>query len=71
MPMVVVTIGIAAFATVDGLPTPDPLAHETIAVHLTEACVIVSLLGAGPALDRPLGWKRWSTTWRMLGLTCR
>ncbi|MCZ2813008.1 cation:proton antiporter [Modestobacter sp. VKM Ac-2979] len=69
MPMVVVTIGIAAFATVDGLPTPDPLAHETIAVHLTEACVIVSLLGAGLALDRPLGWKRWSTTWRLLGIT--
>ncbi|MGY1855890.1 cation:proton antiporter domain-containing protein [Modestobacter sp. SYSU DS0290] len=69
LPMVVVAIGVAAFAAVDGLPTPDPLAHETIAVHLTEACVIVSLLGAGLALDRPLGWRRWSTTWRLLGIT--
>ncbi|OMQ15352.1 cation transporter, partial [Modestobacter sp. VKM Ac-2676] len=69
LPMVVVAIGVGTFAAVDGLPTPDPLAHQTIAVHLTEACVIVSLLGAGLALDRPLGWRRWSTTWRLLGVT--
>ncbi|MCZ2819905.1 cation:proton antiporter [Modestobacter sp. VKM Ac-2977] len=69
LPMVVVAIGVAVFAGVDALPTPDPMAHEIVAVHLTEACVIVSLLGAGLALDRPLGWRRWSTTWRLLGIT--
>jgi NhaP-type Na+/H+ or K+/H+ antiporter len=69
VPMVVVGIGIVVFALVDPLPTPDPMAHETVAVHLTEVVVIVSLLGAGLALDRPVGWRRWASTWRLLGIT--
>jgi NhaP-type Na+/H+ or K+/H+ antiporter len=69
MPMVFVSIGMVAFALVDPLPDPDPLAHPTIALHLTELCVIVSLMGAGLALDRPIGWRRWASTWRLLGIT--
>ena len=69
VPMVVVGIGALVFALVEGVPTPDPMAHGTITVHLTEACVIVSLLGAGLALDRPVGWRRWATTWRLLAVT--
>ena len=69
VPMVVVAIGVVVFALVEGLPTPDPVEHSTIAVHLTEACVVVSLLGAGLALDRPVGWRRWATTWRLLAIT--
>ena len=68
-PMIVVAIGIVVFALADGLPTPDPMEHESVAVHLTEVCVIVSLLGAGLALDRPVGWRRWSSTWRLLAIT--
>jgi len=68
-PMIVTAIGITVFALADGLPTPDPMAHETVAVHLTEVCVIVSLLGAGLALDRPIGWRRWASTWRLLAIT--
>ncbi|MGY2067353.1 cation:proton antiporter [Blastococcus sp. SYSU DS0619] len=69
MPMVMVGLGVLAFAVVDGLPSPDPVEHETVAVHLTELVVIVSLMGAGLALDRPLGWRRWSSTWRLLAVT--
>ncbi|MGY1711596.1 cation:proton antiporter [Geodermatophilus sp. SYSU D00758] len=69
MPMVFVGIGVVAFALADGLPTPDPLRHETVAVHLTELVVIVSLMGAGLALDRPVGLRRWGTTWRLLAVT--
>jgi NhaP-type Na+/H+ or K+/H+ antiporter len=32
-------------------------------------CVIVALFGAGLALDRPIGWHRWSSTWRLLAIT--
>ncbi|GAA2637710.1 cation:proton antiporter [Actinomadura fulvescens] len=47
------------------LPEPDPVAHRGSVQHLTELCLIVSLMGAGLALNRPFG-RRWSTTWRLL-----
>ncbi|MGB7983439.1 MAG: cation:proton antiporter [Candidatus Nanopelagicales bacterium] len=36
--------------------------------HLTELCVIVSLMGVGLALDRPLSWRAWASTWRLLAI---
>ncbi|WP_343228809.1 cation:proton antiporter [Rhizobium indicum] len=35
---------------------------------MTEIVVIVALMGAGLKLDRPIGWRRWMTTWRLLGI---
>lgn len=69
VPLVFLAVGLLAFTLVPSLPDPSPTAHPTIAVHLTELCVIVSLMGAGLALDRPLGLRRWSATWRLLGIT--
>ncbi|SEP16719.1 cation:proton antiporter [Trujillonella endophytica] len=69
MPMVFVGIGVLGFALIDGLPSPDPVRHGSVTVHLTEVVVLVSLMGAGLALDRPVGWRRWSTTWRLLAIT--
>ncbi len=69
MPMVFLAAGIAGFAFVPSLPDPDPRAHGSFAVHLTEVCVIVSLMGAGLALNRPIGWRTWSSTWRLLTIT--
>lgn len=69
MPMVFVASGLLGFTFVDALPSPDPVRHGDVTVHLTELVVIVSLMGAGLALDRPPGWRRWSTTWRLLGIT--
>ena len=34
----------------------------------TELGVIVSLTGAGLKLDRPMGWRTWHTTWRLLAI---
>ncbi|WP_346958507.1 cation:proton antiporter [uncultured Arthrobacter sp.] len=68
MPMVFLGAGMLAFTLMPALPDPDPLQHGEFVTHLTEVCVIISLMGAGLALDRPLGLRRWSTTWRMLGL---
>ncbi|MEO9322988.1 cation:proton antiporter [Nocardioides sp. C4-1] len=42
--------------------------------HVTELTVIVALMGVGLAIDRPLDllhpstWRRWSPTWRLLGV---
>lgn len=68
-PMVFLALGIALFTFVPGLPSPDPRVHVGVATHLAEVCVLVSLMGAGLALDRPVGWRRWATTWRLIGLT--
>src|SRR3712207_2413531 len=51
-----------------------PIQELAVVEHLTELCVIVALMGVGLALDRPLSllsprsWRRWSATWRLLGL---
>lgn len=68
MPMVFLGSGLLAFSIIPELPNPDPMAHGELVTHLTEVCVIISLMGAGLALDRPFGRLRWSTTWRMLAV---
>lgn len=69
MPMVFVAAGVGAFALFPDLPDPDPLEHPEFALHLTELCVIVSLMGAGLAINRRFRWRTWSTTWRLLAIT--
>ncbi|MCW2830579.1 MAG: cation transporter, partial [Aeromicrobium sp.] len=52
----------------------SPIAHRTFVEHLAEFTVIISLMGVGLALDRPLrltkpsSWRRWGAAWRMLAL---
>ncbi|MFC9770639.1 MULTISPECIES: cation:proton antiporter [unclassified Pseudarthrobacter] len=68
MPMVFLGAGMAAFALIPTLPDPDPVAHGDFVLHLAEICVIISLMGAGLALDRPVNRSGWATTWRLLGI---
>jgi NhaP-type Na+/H+ or K+/H+ antiporter len=66
MPIAFLALGMVVFALPFGLPDADPLAHPALTEHLTEAGVIVALMGAGLKIDRPLGLRRWSSTWRLL-----
>ena len=68
-PLVVLSGSIVVFALVERLPTPSPQQHNTIAVHLTEIGVIVSLMGVGLKIDRVPNWRTWSTVWRLLAVT--
>lgn len=68
MPMVFLAAGLLGFGLIGDLPDPDPREHEVFTQHLTEACVIISLMGAGLALNRTVSWRGWITTWRLLGL---
>ena len=68
MPMVFLGAGAGAFGLLPTLPDPSPVQHSELTLHLTEVCVIISLMGAGLALDRPVGRRNWATTWRMLGI---
>jgi sodium/hydrogen antiporter len=68
-PIVYVLLGIVVFGAPLGLTPPDPLEHGYVAERLTELGVIVSLMGAGLKIDRPLGWRAWRGTWVLLGVS--
>jgi NhaP-type Na+/H+ or K+/H+ antiporter len=68
MPIAFLGLGVLVFALPTGLPDPDPLAYPKLAEHLTEVGVIVALMGAGLKIDRPMGWRRWASTWRLLAV---
>ncbi len=59
LPMVLVAIGAVTFSVLPGSVSLDPRDHLGLTEHLTELAVLISLLGAGLALDRPPGWSRW------------
>lgn len=74
-PIVLVLLGLG----LGFLPLPQgfdlhPMVNRAAIEHLTELTVIVALMGVGLALDRPLSlrswasWRRWHTTWRLLGI---
>ncbi|GAB2675122.1 cation:proton antiporter [Kribbella swartbergensis] len=44
----------------------SPLAEPDITEHLAELTVLIALMGVGLAIDRPIGLRRWSVTWRLL-----
>ncbi|MET3961022.1 NhaP-type Na+/H+ or K+/H+ antiporter [Marmoricola sp. OAE513] len=73
-PMVLIVVGMTLGLSPlpDGLPL-DPTANRSAIEHVTELTVIVSLMGVGLALDRPLGlnrgsWRSWGSTWRLLAI---
>ena len=63
-----VALGVVVFSTGLLAFDPDPRTWDTITERLTELVVIIALMGAGLKLDRPLGWRRWSSTWRLLAI---
>lgn len=67
LPMAFLTGGVL-LGFVPGLPTVDPVEHSTATQHVTEIVVIISLMGAGLALDRPVGWRAWASTWRLIAV---
>jgi sodium/hydrogen antiporter len=69
LPILSVAIGAAIFS-IPGIPAPpNPLGQSHFAEELSEFCVLVSLMGAGLKLDRPLSFRGWRVTWRLLAVT--
>lgn len=70
MPIVYVGAGMLLFALPVDIEAPLPTDGDDTnwAERLTELVVIVSLMGAGLKLRRPIGWRTWSSTWRLLGV---
>ena len=68
LPIACVTLGFILFSIPGTGPDPDLLAHPHLTERLTELTLIIALMGAGLKVNRPLGWRSWATTWRLLGI---
>lgn len=69
LPIICLAIGaILAWSPFPLLPRFNPLDNREFTERLTEIVVIVALMGAGLKIDRRIGWRRWITTWRLLGI---
>lgn len=72
-PMVLVGLGMlfGLLPMADGASL-EPQDHHALITHVTEFTVLVSLMGVGLAIDRPLdlrswrSWRTWSPVWRLL-----
>jgi len=69
LPMLYVGAGLILPFAWPGLPRIDPLDRSGLIERLTEMAVIISLMSAGLKIDRPLGWRSWATTRRLLTIT--
>ncbi|MFC9268675.1 cation:proton antiporter [Streptomyces zhihengii] len=68
MPMVFLAAGALVALLPVPIPVVDPVRDRLWVEHATELCVIVSLMGAGLAVNRPVGLRRWAASWRLLGI---
>lgn len=68
-PIIYVVGGVLFFAIPLGFEAPNPITFSDATERLTEIGVIVALMGAGIGISRPFGWRRWRTTWHLLGFT--
>jgi len=66
--MLCVGLGVLLFSSGLLRFQPDPRTWDTVTERLVELVVIVSLMGAGLKLDRPMSWRGWSSTWRLLAI---
>jgi len=69
LPLVLIAFGALLGWPIMGRFVADPVVHGTWVERLAEMAVIISLMSAGLKLDRPIGLKRWSSTWRLLIIT--
>ena len=67
---VYLVLGAVAAGVIDllGLTWLDPFDDAVLIERLAEFAVIVALFAAGLKLDRPLGWRTWSSAVRLLAL---
>lgn len=71
VPTIYVVAGTLLALSPLALPFVDPRRggmELTVIERASELIVIVSLAGAGLAVDRPMGLKSWQSTWRLLGI---
>lgn len=69
LPIICIIFGaLLAWSPFSPLSNFNPLENRYLTERLTELVVIVALMGAGLKIDRPLSWRGWIVTWRLLGI---
>lgn len=66
LPIVCVVIGAVGFWAMPEHGVPHPAARLLVVEKLTEIVVLIALMGAALKIDRVIGWRAWTTTWRLL-----
>jgi NhaP-type Na+/H+ or K+/H+ antiporter len=70
LPMACIALGmLLALSPLSYVVAANPLENRAITERLTEFAVLISLMGAGLKLDRPLSRQGWMVTWRLLAIT--
>src|ERR1044071_1878978 len=70
LPMACISLGaLLTLLPVVNITNLNPLESRVYTERITEFVLIISLMGAGLKLDRPVGWQRWAVTWRLLGIS--
>lgn len=69
LPIVCIALGAAIFSLPQVPLRPLPLEYPKVVERFTEFVVIIALMGAGLKLDRVFSIRKWSVTWRLLGIT--
>lgn len=68
VPMVVLGFGFVAGLLIPGEDPLSPLLDAEATAYLAEGGVIISLMGVALAIERPLTWRTWGPTWRLLAI---
>jgi sodium/hydrogen antiporter len=67
--MVFIVLGVVLPLIFPDFMTVDPVKNSVFVERTTEIAVIISLMGVGLKIDRPIGWHSWQSTWRLLAIT--
>jgi sodium/hydrogen antiporter len=68
-PIIYVALGIILFQLPLDLPSPIPLDNIETWTHLTELCVIISLMGTGLKVDQALSLRKWKIPLLLVSVT--
>jgi NhaP-type Na+/H+ or K+/H+ antiporter len=69
LPMICIAIGaLFVWSPLSSIVHSNPFDSRYITERATEFVVIISLMGAGLKIDRPIGWRSWVITWRLLAI---
>ena len=69
LPIVCIALGVLLiWSPLAPIVGTNPLDNRHVTERMTELVVIVALMGAGLKIDRPVSWRGWMNTWRLLGI---